>query len=57
MYYFFNLVSKRFEISVGAYFSLRSPPPIQIPAFVCISEQYAILSVFDKKIEVPNTFS
>lgn len=53
MYYFFNLVSRRFETSVSEYFSHFF---LQTPAIIYISEQYAIFSVFDKKIEVPNTF-
>lgn len=54
MYYFFNPVSKIFETSASVYFPIFF---LQTPAIIYISEQYVIFSVFDKKIEVTNTFS
>ena len=51
---FFNLVSKRFETSVSAYFPHFF---LQTPEIIYISQQYAMFSILDKKVEVPNTFS
>lgn len=51
---FFNLLSKRFKISVSEYFSHFF---LQTSEITCISKQYGNFKVFDKKIQVPNTFS